>query len=66
MNLNAKIYRFLRDESGGERDMMTTLLILAVIVLPIIIVLISYGDQVVERVKTSWNNIMNAEQIGSD
>lgn len=38
----------LRDETGGEKDNINTLLIMALIVLPLLVLLIAFKDNVLE------------------
>ena len=58
-----KTFDFLRDESGGERDTLTTLLILALIIIPLVLVIIFFGEEIGDYVKDKWNNVMS-ESVG--
>ncbi len=50
--------RFLADDSGGERDTLTTLLILALIIIPLIVVIIAFGDKIIDYAEQKWDDVM--------
>jgi len=52
-----RVLEFLQDESGGERDTLTTLLILALIIIPLVLVIIFFGNDIREYAKTHWEDV---------
>ena len=58
--LRSAIAEFLADEEGGERDALGTLLILALIIIPLILVIIFFGNQIVEYSKGKWEEVMGS------
>ncbi len=51
---------FLADERGGERDALGTLLILALIIIPLILVIIFFGNEIVDYSKQKWEEVMGS------
>ena len=47
-----------RNQLGGEKDNINTLLILALIVLPLLAVIIVFGNEIVEKAKEVWEDVM--------
>ncbi len=59
--LNAEVIReFLADESGGERDTLTTLLLLALIILPLVAVIIFFGGEIKAKVEQVWADVFGS------
>jgi hypothetical protein len=58
MLLSTRAVEFLQDENGGERDTLTTLLILALIIIPLVLVIIFFGDKIVDYAKQKWEEVM--------
>jgi hypothetical protein len=58
MFLGARADKFLSDENGGERDTLTTLLILALIIIPLVLVIILFGTQIKEFATKAWDDVM--------
>ncbi len=54
------IREFLADEAGGERDTLTTLLILALIVIPLLLVIIAFGNEILAYAKGKWSEVMGS------
>lgn len=50
----------LLDEAGGERDTLTTLLILALIIIPLILVIIAFGGDIMEYAQDKWDEVMGS------
>lgn len=59
-----RLQNFLHDEKGGERDALTTLLILALIIIPLVLVVIAFGDQIKSTAEEAWNNVIG-KPVGS-
>lgn len=59
-----RIQSFLDDESGGERDTLTTLLILALIIIPLVLIIIFFGNEIKDFAKEKWQDVMGKE-VGS-
>ena len=57
--LGRTIRLFLADEAGGERDTLTTLLILALIILPLLLVIIVFSKEIAGYVQEQWNAIVS-------
>ena len=55
-----RIIEFTWDERGGERDTLTTLLILALIILPLVLLLIFFGDRITDTVRQKWNEVIGS------
>lgn len=60
MELSERIGAFLKDEQGGERDTLTTLLILALIIIPLILVIIAFGDDIMQYAQDKWDEVMGS------
>jgi len=60
MSYKNEFLRFLADDSGGERDTLTTLLILALIIIPLIVVIVAFGDEILEYAKDKWEEVMGS------
>jgi hypothetical protein len=58
MLLSTRALEFLRDENGGERDTLTTLLILALIIIPLVLVIIFFGNQIKKFAEEAWDAVM--------
>lgn len=56
--LESRVREFLKDDNGGERDTLTTLLILALIIIPLVLVIIFFGNGIKEFAKDAWENVM--------
>lgn len=46
------------DDRGGERDTLTTLLILALIIVPLIALIITFSGQIEDAAKSAWTSIL--------
>lgn len=57
---STRVVEFLQDENGGERDTLTTLLILALIIIPLVLVIIFFGNQIKEFAKSAWDSVMGS------
>jgi len=57
LNLQQVWDEFVKDESGGERDTLTTLLILALIILPLVALIIVFGTQIKDKAKQVWDAV---------
>jgi hypothetical protein len=64
MFLGARAGNFLQNENGGERDTLTTLLILALIIIPLVLVIIFFGTEIKDFAKKAWTDVMG-KGIGS-
>ena len=51
--------QFLSDETGGEKDNINTLLILALVVLPIVFLIIKFGKDAKEKASNEFNSVIN-------
>lgn len=51
---------FLADDRGGERDTLTTLLLLALIVLPLVSLVIFFGDEIKAKVEEIWSTVFGS------
>lgn len=51
---------FLADERGGERDTLTTLLLLALVVIPLVLCIIAFGDDILEYASDRWDDLMGS------
>lgn len=60
VELQNRIAGFLADDRGGERDTLTTLLILALIIIPLVLVIIAFGDEIKSFAESAWSNIMGS------
>ena len=60
-----RVSSFLSDESGGERDTLTTMLILALIIVPLLIVIVAFGTDIQEYAQSKWEEIMGNPVPGS-
>jgi hypothetical protein len=47
---------FTTDERGGERDTLTTLLILALVILPLVALIIFFGNEIQTKVEQVWTS----------
>jgi len=54
---STRALEFLQNENGGERDTLTTLLILALIIIPLVLVIIIFGNEIREYAKTKWTEV---------
>ena len=54
----SRLANFTADESGGERDTLTTLLILALIIIPLVLVIIFFGNQIIDFAQNAWQEVM--------
>ena len=50
---------FLVDDRGGERDTLTTLLILALIIIPLVVLIILFGERIEDEAQRAWDEIMD-------
>lgn len=57
--LQAALGRIHRDEQGDEG--VNKILIIAMIVIPLVIVLIAFGDAIVDFFETQWANLTGKE-----
>ncbi|MCP4660139.1 MAG: hypothetical protein GY856_32455 [bacterium] len=64
MSYKNAFLRFLTDDSGGERDTLTTLLILALIIIPLIIVIIAFGNDILEYAQGKWDEVIGSPVSG--
>jgi predicted GTPase len=48
---------FHEDQAGGERDTLTTLLILALIIVPLVLLIITFGDKAKQLATDAWNTV---------
>ena len=48
---------FLDDDRGGERDTLTTLLMLALIILPLVALIIVFGTEIKDKATEVWNTV---------
>jgi hypothetical protein len=55
-----RLKAFLDDEAGGERDTLTTLLILALIIIPLILVIIVFGEDIMAYAQDKWDEVMGS------
>ena len=55
-----RLKALLYDETGGERDIVTTMIILGSIVVPIILLLAAFGQQIVDFAQQAINSVLNA------
>ena len=53
----AVLREFLADDSGGERDTLTTLLILALIILPLVALIIFFGKDIKQKATQVWQSV---------
>lgn len=60
MSVMNRFKSFFRDQKGGEKDNINTLLILALIVLPLLAVIIFFGNDIKDAAKTKWNEVKGA------
>lgn len=60
VELQNRLAGFLADDRGGERDTLTTLLILALIIIPLVLVIIAFGDEIKSFAESAWSNIMGS------
>lgn len=60
VELQTRLDAFLADDRGGERDTLTTLLILALIIIPLVLVIIAFGDEIKSFAESAWSNIMGS------
>lgn len=51
---------FLADERGGERDTLTTLLLLALVVIPLVLCIIAFGDDILAYASDRWDDLMGS------
>lgn len=51
---------FVQNERGGERDTLTTLLILALIIIPLILTIIFFGEEITDYVSDKWDEVMGS------
>jgi hypothetical protein len=51
---------FLADESGGERDTLTTLLLIALVIVPLILCIIAFGDDILGYASEKWEELMGS------
>ena len=58
--LSQLIRDFLADEAGGERDTLTTLLILALIIIPMLLVIIAFGNEILAYAQGKWGEVMGS------
>lgn len=58
--LQNRIASFLEAEEGGERDTLTTLLILALIIIPLVLVIIAFGDEIKSFAESAWSDVMGS------
>ncbi len=64
MSYKNAFLRFLSDDSGGERDTLTTLLILALIIIPLVLVIIVFGNEILEYAQGKWEEVMGSPVSG--
>lgn len=57
VSLRERLILFLSDDKGGERDTLTTLLLLALIVIPLAIVIIGFGDEIGQKAQEKWDEV---------
>lgn len=55
---STRALEFLQDENGGERDTLTTLLILALIIIPLVLVIIFFGNSIKDFASSAWDEVM--------
>jgi hypothetical protein len=55
---STRVLEFLQNENGGERDTLTTLLILALIIIPLVLVIIIFGNEIKEFATSAWKDVM--------
>lgn len=53
-----RFYCFFADDKGGERDTLTTLLILALIIIPLVLVIIAFGEEIKAFAESAWSGVM--------
>ena len=58
-SVGRRVRAFLRDEVGGEKDNINTLLILALVVLPLVMLLIFFRDDITDFVKETWADLFD-------
>lgn len=51
---------FLANDNGGERDTLTTLMLLALVVIPLLLCIIAFGDQILDYAKAKWDLVMGS------
>ena len=57
-DVKGRALTFLEDDRGGERDTLTTLLILALIIIPLILVVIAFGNEIKDYAKGAWEDVI--------
>lgn len=57
-DVQQRVKSFLDDDRGGERDTLTTLLILALIIIPLILVVIAFGNEIKDFAKKAWEDVI--------
>lgn len=55
---NPRFRQFLSDETGGEKDNINTLLILALVVLPIVFLIIKFGKDAKDKATTEFDDVI--------
>ena len=53
----SRLASFLADDRGGERDTLTTLLILALIIVPLVLILIAFSTDIIAKAQDAWNSM---------
>ena len=57
VRLQNRLACFLADERGGERDTLTTLLILALIIVPLVLILIAFSGDIIQKAQDAWDSM---------
>lgn len=58
MTLLSILTGFHLDERGGERDALGTLLILALIIIPLLLLIIAFGQEIADYAQEKWGEVM--------
>ena len=58
IRMQNRLASFLIDDHGGERDTLTTLLILALIIVPLVLILIAFSTEIIQKAQDAWNSLV--------
>lgn len=55
-----RLVSFPAADAGGERDNLNTLLILALIIIPLVLVVIAFGEEIKEVTQGAWQGVIGS------